>query len=215
MLPAPVRYDQYLPDKAKLLYAEITAIMDFRGTAKQDINYYSRLLDLSTDRVRKLLRLLLESGYLERFKLDKINYLRIPTKEIVIKRETDTGDKKQKQTITDAMEIISTWNKLFKSVLLKPLVRTDYLTDQVTQRLKQFSKEDILTAMKNRHDFVANSAWHNKPENLSHMCNIQHVIGSDEELEKNLSMVRVIRSDDMAKTTKPFNANEDTKTILE
>lgn len=212
VLPANVRYDKNLTDKAKLLYAEITASLDYEGECEELTDYYSRLLDVSTQSVSKHIRALAGAGYIKRDKLnDGRVILSIPKKVVTISEE-----KRKAPNATDvAIEVARTWGKLFNDILPKGFRRTDDLTVTVSERLKKFSKEDIMSGIKNRHDFVRNSEWHNKDENLHHMASIHHAIGTDENLSKCLNLVVVDRGVDYRKHTRRFETNEDSKEALE
>lgn len=65
VLPPRVRYDQTLPDSAKLLYAEVTAMSDVTGYCWATNAYLARLLGITKGRASKLLAQLEERGYIE------------------------------------------------------------------------------------------------------------------------------------------------------
>lgn len=65
VLPPRVRYDQTLPDSAKLLYAEVTAMSDVTGYCWATNAYLARLLGVTKCHASKLLAKLEERGYVE------------------------------------------------------------------------------------------------------------------------------------------------------
>jgi hypothetical protein len=212
ILPANVRYDKNLTDKAKLLYAEITAALDYTGECEEDIAYFSRLLDLTGASVRGHMRSLISGGYVCRETANKINMLSLPQKVVKVEEKKKEIAESSHDVVVEAIRL---WNKLFKKELKVGLRKTDELSQTVTDRLVSFSKDDIMAALQNRHDFVRNSEWHNKPENMHHMPNISKVLGSDTVLLQNLNMTVQQRPPDWKTTTKKFNANEDNELILE
>lgn len=64
VLPANVRYDARLKDKAKLLYAEITGLTNEKGYCWATNNYFAELYHTSKGNVSKLLSQLKEYGYI-------------------------------------------------------------------------------------------------------------------------------------------------------
>ena len=84
IIPAEVRYDVELKDKAKLLYGEIVALSDKNGYCYASNKYFSELYNISITSVSLLIKNLIEKGYLESEILYKENskeidkrYLRI------------------------------------------------------------------------------------------------------------------------------------------
>ena len=64
VLPAAVRYDVQLPDKAKLLYAEISALTEARGYCYASNEYFCRLYGMAERTLQRHLRALEASGYI-------------------------------------------------------------------------------------------------------------------------------------------------------
>ena len=64
VIPAAVRYDKDLPPNAKLLYGEVTALLDKRGYCYAQNSYFAELFGLSDRSVSRLLAALVERGYL-------------------------------------------------------------------------------------------------------------------------------------------------------
>lgn len=65
IIPAEVRYDSGLKDKAKLLYAEITALANKTGCCYASNKYFADLYGVSTTTISLLIKNLVESGYIE------------------------------------------------------------------------------------------------------------------------------------------------------
>ena len=64
VLPAAVRYDGQLPDKAKLLYAEISALTEARGYCYASNAYFMQLYGMADRTLQRHLRALEARGYI-------------------------------------------------------------------------------------------------------------------------------------------------------
>lgn len=65
VIPARVRYDEELRPNAKLLYAEITALMDKTGYCFATNQYFANLFKLGDRTVTDLIKQLKDKGYIE------------------------------------------------------------------------------------------------------------------------------------------------------
>lgn len=66
IIPAEVRYDTELKDKAKLLYGEITSLSDKNGYCYATNKYFADLYGVSTTTISLLINNLVDKGYVER-----------------------------------------------------------------------------------------------------------------------------------------------------
>lgn len=64
VIPANVRYDRELPDKAKLLYGEITALSNKSGYCYASNKYFADLYGITPRQVIRLINKLIERHYL-------------------------------------------------------------------------------------------------------------------------------------------------------
>lgn len=65
VIPADVRYDSELKDKAKLLYGEIVALSDKEGYCWASNKYFAELYNVSVTTISLLIKNLVEKGYIE------------------------------------------------------------------------------------------------------------------------------------------------------
>ena len=65
IIPANVRYDNELKDKAKLLYGEITSLSTKDGYCYASNKYFANLYDVSTTTISLLIKNLIDRGYIE------------------------------------------------------------------------------------------------------------------------------------------------------
>lgn len=64
IIPANVRYDKNLKDKAKLLYGEITALCNEKGYCWANNEYFANLYGISKTTVSLLIKNLIDNGYI-------------------------------------------------------------------------------------------------------------------------------------------------------
>ena len=64
VLPAEIRYDPELPDKAKLLYAEISSLTSETGYCWASNEYFCELYSVTERTVRRLISILAARGYI-------------------------------------------------------------------------------------------------------------------------------------------------------
>ena len=65
IIPAEVRYDPNLKDKAKLLYGEITALCSKDGCCYASNKYFAELYGVSTTTISLLIKNLVDKGYIK------------------------------------------------------------------------------------------------------------------------------------------------------
>lgn len=66
IIPADVRYDKRLPFGARILYSEITALSNKNGYCRESNEYFAKLYSVSNRTIKRWLRYLEDSGYIER-----------------------------------------------------------------------------------------------------------------------------------------------------
>lgn len=65
IMPANVRYDNEIPDKAKMFFLEITAHMHGGGWCEYGIEYFTDILDVTEEEVRDWFAQMEKRGYVE------------------------------------------------------------------------------------------------------------------------------------------------------
>lgn len=65
IIPANVRYDENLKDKAKLLYGEITSLSDKNGYCYASNKYFADLYKVSTRTITELISSLVKQDYIQ------------------------------------------------------------------------------------------------------------------------------------------------------
>ncbi len=89
IIPAEVRYNKELTDKAKLLYAEITCLCNFRGNCWATNEYFARLYEVNTETISRNIQLL------EKHKLIRIKYVyngNVITKRVIAVAKNHYGE---------------------------------------------------------------------------------------------------------------------------
>jgi predicted HTH transcriptional regulator len=87
IIPANVRYDPNLKDKAKLLYGEITALCNERGYCWATNEYFAKLYKVNKTTISRLIRNLIESGYIKSHIIYKEGTKEIDKRYILLAQE--------------------------------------------------------------------------------------------------------------------------------
>lgn len=83
ILPANIRYDKQLPQGAKLLYAEITALCNDKGYCWATNSYFSELYQVSNRTIQNWLKSLKDKRYIGETTKKQIRYLYISINEMI------------------------------------------------------------------------------------------------------------------------------------
>ncbi len=134
IIPADVRYCTVIPDGAKLLFGEITALCNREGYCWASNSYFSSLYNCSTDTVSRWVKLLQDNGFLH-VEIDKSkgNQRRIylsgcirknadtlPAKmQIGTRKNADTLSAKMPIAIRKNAEQNSTYNNTEKDIVIE------------------------------------------------------------------------------------------------
>jgi hypothetical protein len=116
IIPATVRYDNTLRDKAKLLYGEITSLSNKDGYCYASNKYFADLYDVSTTTISTLISELVDKGYIEN--------------EIIYKEGTK--------------EILNRYLKIFKEGYLKNFKDNNTSNNNKNTNRKKYIKKDFI-----------------------------------------------------------------------
>ena len=119
IIPADVRYNADIPDGAKLLYGEITALTNAQGYCWASNAYFARLYSCSVDTISRWVKALADAGYI-RTQIDRENgnerriYL-----EVAIRKNADTLSAKMPIAIRKNAEQNSKDNNTEKDIVIE------------------------------------------------------------------------------------------------
>ena len=161
ILPANVRYDTRLKDKAKLLYGEITALCNEKGFCWASNNYFAELYSISKGTVSKLLSELKKYGYInieliykdnsKEVKKRIITLLSNSTIPMAITDNTYSQFRKKPMNKNDKENIININNILSHFSEKKCFSKVNKLTDsrkkKLLARLQEQGEENIIKAI--------------------------------------------------------------------
>ena len=204
-IPSSVRYNAVLTAEAKLVYAELTAMCGIDGRCQVDYKHLSEVFTRNTTQIKILLNSLYKVGA-------------IGKEDGFITLVGTTGV--EKKTMLENVdtnfihEVLDYWNKLFEKEVPRGIRKTPTLTKRLTERQVTFSKSEIMAALKNRHDYVNRSDWHNKSENKNHKVNIMIVLSSDDKLQEFLNMEES-KTKDMKRQTVAVKKVKSDENLLE
>lgn len=178
-LPAYIRYNKVLSSDTKLLYAELTAVTGIDGKCKLDIKHLCGVFMVNAQAVKGMLNILHQGGFIKKEGNNILMLTTLNTPKIQPYLEGVDS------TFID--EVIIFWNKLFEKDNPRGIRRTPLLIKTLTERQLTFTKEEIMTALSNRHGFVNTSDWHMIDDNIKHKINIMLVLRDDDKLQDSLN----------------------------
>lgn len=161
IIPANVRYDKNLKDKAKLLYGEITSLSNKDGYCWATNRYFADLYDVSTTTISTLIKNLIDSGYIKSQIIYKegtkeilnryLSIVNYPIKENLKENNINIINKKEKERD----EIINFYNNNFG--LITPFIADNiftYLTDGLEDKLIVKAMEEAIANNVRRWNYV-------------------------------------------------------------
>lgn len=211
VLPAQVRYDRALTDKAILLFAEIVAATDAYGVCEEDNTHFATALQIDNRTVVRCLQQLMSAGHIQKFKEGTKRKFRIITNGFSLPDGVEIVDneKVKYEDITPFIEtIFELWDNGLRTIFHKSFKtqRQEQYEGMLRNRLTTFSKEEILSSLKNRINFMYNSEWFRENEQMA--ISIESIIKDDISILKWLNS----KSDEPEKA-KSF-AKEHAKNII-
>jgi hypothetical protein len=203
IIPANVRYDRTLGDKSILLFGEIMAAANAYGICEEDNRYFATALNVDGRTIFRALAQLEDQGHIIRLKENGKRKIRAVQRalELPVGVELETDELVPQEDITAFVEqFLSTWEKVVDTKIEKK----EMYRQVIAQRLVNFSKDDLMSALKNRATFVNQSPWHREPENRQAALSIDTWIKSDEAV---LRWLNAKYKKDEPTTITPFKKN--------
>ena len=161
VIPANVRYDKNLKDKAKLLYGEIASLSNKDGYCWATNRYFADLYDVSTTTISTLIKSLIDRGYIKSEIMYKegtkeilnryLSIFKDPIKENLKDNNINIINKKEKERD----KIINFYNNNFG--LITPYIADNiftYLTDGLEDNLIIKAMEEAVSNNVRRWNYV-------------------------------------------------------------
>lgn len=187
VIPAIVRYDYSIADKAKLLFAEVSAASDVYGNCEEDNRFFAKALQVDERSVSRYISALVTAGHLTRITEYGKRKLRLNPALI---KSPENIEAVSDVPITDdvsafSSELLSVWEKGLACDLEKKEMYLPY----IQARLVRFTKEQLLSSVRNRIAYVTKaSEWHALPENRQYQMDIIILLRDDESVFKYLNL---------------------------
>ncbi|WP_394884023.1 helix-turn-helix domain-containing protein [Clostridium butyricum] len=196
VIPADVRYNKNLKDKAKLLYGELTALANEKGYCWASNSYFAELYEVSKSTISRLIKNLNEEGYINvelvyegkeivgrKIYINSATPIRKNVKDNntvlnnTINNTLDNTISKDIVSSTDVQQIIKSWNmlNLQKLISINPGT-TRYKS--LKARIKEYGLENMLKAIdsvktsdflkgQNKNNWIITFDWLIKPNNFT------------------------------------------------
>lgn len=158
IIPADIRYDKSLKDKAKFLYAEITALCNKDGYCFASNKYFSDLYGVRKETISRLLNELKSKGYIdikleydENTKEIKRRLIYLLTKisiplDRTVNNPIDEKVKENNTSINNTINIlVDFYNKLDKFPKIKKV--TKQRRSKIISRLKDVGYDNLIKAL--------------------------------------------------------------------
>lgn len=180
VIPAEVRYDKNLSDKAKLLYAELTAAANSFGMCEESNDILAYLLCSDERTITRAITKLVEAGYVERVIYHKKRTLKlkggVSTKEELPTIDLPPLDDKKEY----CEKLLSRWEEKLSC----KLYHHEEYYQPIRERLLTFTEEELDKALENRTSFLLTSDWHQEPQNKKHVTNIDLLLRNNTTVNK-------------------------------
>lgn len=160
IIPADVRYDKDLMDKAKLIYSEITALSNSMGYCYASNQYFADLYSITIRQVQTLLKDLSNKGYIKVDRNSKPRKIHIATvkfsssyreENFMVDREENfthnNTSNNNKKNNTPSPELVSEF-KAWYSKYPNPRNETQTMKNYISTR-KKYSAEQLMSALDN------------------------------------------------------------------
>lgn len=184
VLPAQVRYDKKLTDKSKLLFAEISAAANAYGICDADNRYFSMCIDVDYRTVTRCLTQLMDEGHIQKVKEDGRPKIKIINRGLELPAGVEIVDMTPREISPEVQQFTLLVSEIWGKYLGMKVVKPEYYINYVNERLNEFSKEDILSAIRNRTHFLNQSAWHQEGDRWATATALDTFLNSRESILK-------------------------------
>ena len=197
IIPANVRYAD-IPDKAKLLYGEITALCNKEGYCWANNTYFAELYQVHKNTISRLISILVKNNFLSIELTPQQKGVEVSRKLFIpILKNVEGGINKNaednntsinntynntiKNTITsnEVNQIIEYFNNIFQTKYRTTADRNK----KIKLRLKSYSLDEIQKAINN----LKQSSFHNGNNDRGWKAGIDFIIRNDEQIDKFLN----------------------------
>lgn len=183
ILPSNVRYDRTLTDKSILLFGEMNAAANAYGICDENNQYFAIALNVDPRTITRCLTQLIEQGHIQKVQENGKRRFKIIQRglEPPIGVELESDDLIPKEDISDfVQQFLSTWEKAVSTTIEKK----EMYTNLIAQRLQSFTKDELMSSMRNRAKYINSSPWHREPENRQAALSIEVLIRSNEQVHR-------------------------------
>lgn len=160
IIPADVRYDKQLKDKAKLLYGEIVALSNKDGYCYASNKYFAKLYETSEQTIINMINNLIKRGYINR----KIIY-KEGTKEILT-RYLKIFDQGTQKILLDNNTSINNTRKN-KYIYMGTYKRIKLTEEQYNKLIDEFGENYIKQVIEKLDEYVESNNNKNKYSNYN------------------------------------------------
>jgi hypothetical protein len=191
IIPVQIRHNGTISDKAKLLYAELTANCNEKRECTLSNDVLGEYLSCAGSTVRYLVSELRDLELISVEVNGPNRSITFPEHLVIVEGNAREKATQPNRRVDLTEEIVKDWNKKWGT----RMKATHKLVSSVTARAKVFSDEEIKQAIQNRIDNVENNTWYDDPKNARHKTRLDLVLGNDDDLDKYLNMKPIQQKD--------------------
>ena len=184
ILPAQVRYDKAITDKAKLLYAEISAAVNAYGICEEDNNYLASAIGVDLRTVTRAISALIDNGHLQKIRENGKKKLKLINRGLELPPGVEITEEFPEPLSPETENFTRELIKVWEDHLGIHIEKWELYMPLIAARLNEFSKEEILSAARNRIKFLLMSEWHRREENWQSATSLDGFINASENVRK-------------------------------
>lgn len=171
IIPADVRYDKELKDKAKLLYGEIVALSNKDGYCYASNKYFAELYGVSTRTITELIRTLIDKEYIESELTYKKNTKEVLQRKIYLSKKSSIPIEKNfytpiEENFQDNNTSINNTRKN-KYIYMGTYKRIKLTEEQYNKLIDEFGENYIKQIIEKLDEYVESNNNKNKYSNYN------------------------------------------------